>query len=156
MPSIFDVLKADHDVHRRMLADICAARGQQRADAFEGFRVEVSAHAAAEEESLYANMLGDPALRDDARHSVSEHKEVDDMLGELQGLDPDDASWLPQFDALKHRYEHHIGEEEDEMFPAAAKHFDGATAQELGAKYDRRKPAELQLAEDSESGSEKE
>ena len=156
MPSIFDVLKADHDEHRRMLATICATLGQERADAFEAFRVEVSAHAAAEEQSLYAAMLGDAETQDDARHSVAEHKEVDDLLGELQGLDPHDSEWLPRFEKLRHRYEHHIEEEEDEMFPAAEEHFSGGKAEELGAKFDRRKPAQLEVAEASESGGERE
>lgn len=156
MPSIFEVLKADHDVHRAMLKRIAASRGDERAAAFEAFRVEVSAHAAAEEETLYAAMLADPELRDDGRHSVAEHEEIDDMLGELQGADPDNGNWQTGFDKLRHRYEHHIDEEEEEMFPAAEKHFENEKAQSLGAKFDRRKPAELEMAEASESGSEKE
>lgn len=155
MPSIFEVLKDDHDRHREMLKTIASSRGDERANAFEAFRVEVSAHAAAEEESLYAAMLADPQLRDEARHSVAEHKELDDLLGELQGTDPDNGNWQSHFDKLRHRYEHHIEEEEDEMFPAAEKHFSDEKSQELGKKFDRRKPKELELAEASDSGSDK-
>lgn len=156
MPGIFDVLKKDHQLHRDMLKAIAASRGDERANAFEAFRVEVSAHAAAEEESLYAAMLADPELRDEARHSVSEHKEIDDMLGELQDADPDNGNWQSHFDKLRHRYLHHIDEEEEEMFPAAEKHFSDGKAEALGAKFDRRKPKELETAEAAESGSEKE
>ncbi len=156
MPSIFEVLKDDHELHREMLKSIASAKGDERGNAFEAFRIEVSAHAAAEEESLYAAMLSDPELRDEARHSVAEHKEIDDMLGELQDADPDNGNWQSHFDKLRHRYEHHIDEEEDEMFPAAEKHFDDEKSNALGAKFDRRKPKELEHAETAESGSHKE
>ena len=153
---IFAALKADHDRHRALLEKIAAADADKRAEPFEAFRVEVTAHAAAEEESLYAAMLAKPDLRDDARHSVSEHKEIDDYLGVLAKLDAASDEWATQFAALRHRYEHHIGEEEDEMFPAAA---EGLTAQEearIAEVFERRKPKELAMATDSESGSDKE
>lgn len=158
MTDIFTVLKSDHDLHREMLEKIGQTSGdtEERRELFEAFRVEVTAHAASEEESLYAEMLGDPELREDGRHSVAEHKELDDMLGELQDTDMASGAWLTKFKEMRHRYEHHIEEEEEEMFPAAQAHFDKAKAEKLGAKYDRRKPAELELAEASDNGSEKE
>lgn len=158
MTDIFTVLKSDHDLHREMLEKIGQTSGnsEERRELFEAFRVEVTAHAAAEEESLYAAMLADPELREDGRHSVAEHKEIDDMLGELQETDMASGAWLTKFKEMRHRYEHHIEEEEEEMFPAAEAHFDDEKAQMLGAKYDRRKPAELELAEASDNGSDKE
>ncbi len=158
MTDIFSILKSDHDLHREMLAKIAETSGDtpERRDLFEAFRVEVTAHAAAEEQSLYATMLGDPELQDDGRHSVAEHKEIDDMLGELQETDMASGAWLSKFKEMRHRYEHHIEEEEEEMFPLAEKEFSKAQAKELGVKYDERKPAELEQAEVSDNGSDKE
>ncbi len=158
MTDIFSILKSDHDLHREMLEKISETVGDtpERRDLFEAFRVEVTAHAAAEEQSLYATMLGDPELQEDGRHSVAEHKEIDDLLGELQDTDMAAGAWLTKFKEMRHRYEHHIEEEEDEMFPAAEKEFSKKLAQELGAKFDRRKPTELEVAEASDNGSEKE
>ncbi len=158
MTDIFSILKSDHDLHREMLAKIGETSGDtpERRDLFEAFRIEVTAHAAAEEQSLYATMLADPELQDDGRHSVAEHKEIDDMLGELQDTDMATGAWLTKFKEMRHRYEHHIEEEEEEMFPAAQKEFSKAKAQELGTKFDRRKPAELAVADASDSGSDKE
>ena len=63
---IFADLKADHDRHRKLLAQIAETSGasEERKTLFEEFMLEVTAHAAAEEESLYATMLGMPDLRD--------------------------------------------------------------------------------------------
>ena len=158
MTDIFSILKSDHELHREMLSKIAAIKGDspERRDFFEAFRIEVTAHAAAEEQSLYATMLANPDLQDDGRHSVAEHKEIDDLLGELQGADLDEAAWNAQFSELRHRYEHHIDEEEEEMFPEAEKEFSAAKAKELGAIFDRRKPVELEEAESVENGAEKE
>lgn len=149
---IFADLKADHDRHRTLLKRIDEADGAKRATLFEEFRVEVSAHAAAEEESLYATMLANPDLRDDARHSVSEHKEIDDFLADLVDLDPSSDAFAEKFGEMRHRYEHHIDEEEEEMFPAATKELSGTEEARLAKVFEQRKPKELQRAEDDRPG----
>lgn len=158
MTDIFSILKSDHDLHREMLAKIAETKGDspESRELFEAFRIEVTAHAAAEEQSLYATMLADPQLQDDGRHSVAEHKEIDDLLGELQEANLASSAWIAKFSEMRHRYEHHIDEEEEEMFPAAEKEFSKELANELGTKFDRRKPVELEVAEASDNGSDKE
>ncbi|WP_423606666.1 hemerythrin domain-containing protein [Sphingomonas sp. MS122] len=151
---IFADLKRDHDRHRDLLERIAGSDPDSalRSDLFDELRVELQAHAAAEEESLYAAMLADPELRDAARHSVSEHKEIDDYLGELVELDMSGDAWMKTFKALRHRYLHHIDEEEQEMFPAAARDLDDATKAKLAAVFEKRKPRELERAEDEMPG----
>ncbi len=140
---IYADLKRDHDKQRDLLKRLAGETGgEQRRTLFEELRLELQSHAAAEEESLYATMLGNPDLRDDARHSVAEHKEVDDILGELMDLNPASTDWEEKFAHLRHRYEHHIDEEEQDMFPAAADQLDGATEDRLANTYEERKPAE--------------
>jgi hemerythrin superfamily protein len=145
---IYKDLKADHDRQREMLGELGKLSGdtKKRQGLFEKFRLELQSHAAAEEESLYATMLGNPDLRDDARHSVSEHKEVDDLLGEMMEMDFASDEWEEKFYHMRRRYEHHITEEEDEMFPAAARKLDDATEERMAEVYEERKPEELELA----------
>ncbi|MFV0623925.1 hemerythrin domain-containing protein [Sphingomonas sp. ac-8] len=152
---IYEDLKRDHDKQRKMLAelgDFATAKGERK-KLFEKFRLELQSHAAAEEESLYATMLGEPELRDDARHSVSEHKEVDDLLGELMDLEFDSDEWKEKFFHMRRRYEHHIDEEEEEMFPAAAEELDDVTEEKLADVYEDRKPKELKEAKNNPPGS---
>lgn len=148
-PRIFADLIADHDRQRDLIAKIDTTSGDsaERRDLFEQLRLELQSHAAAEEESLYATMLANPDLREDARHSVSEHKEVDDMLGELMDVDMASSAWLSKFRAMKDRYLHHIDEEEEEMFPTAEKHLSTADEERLGKLFEKRKPKELERAE---------
>ncbi|SEJ83462.1 Hemerythrin HHE cation binding domain-containing protein [Sphingobium sp. AP50] len=152
--TIFDRLKQDHDAHRQLFAKMAEAdreKDEARLEKlFEQFKVEVSAHAAAEEETLYATMLSRPDLREDAQHSVSEHKEIDDYLEELSELKFNGEAWRREFDKMKKRYLHHIEEEEEEMFPDAAKDLSAAEEEKLGKLFAKRKPAELERAQAAE------
>lgn len=153
---IFARLKADHDRHRKLLGQIDDTQGDspERAKLFEAFRVEVTAHAASEEMSLYATMLGKPDLRDEAQHSVAEHKEIDDLLTELYEMDFASTGWLTRFRTMKHRYLHHIDEEEEEMFPEAEEGLSEAKKKELAAIFDKQKPKEKEKAAADEPSSE--
>lgn len=148
---IFDRLKQDHDTHRQLFAKMADAEREKNEDRleklFEQFKVEVTAHAAAEEETLYATMLAQPDLREDAQHSVSEHKEIDDYLEELDDLKFNGEAWRKKFAEMKKRYLHHIDEEEEEMFPDAAKELSAAEEAKLGTLFAKRKPAELERAQ---------
>lgn len=148
-PTIFDRLKQDHDAHRRLFAkmDEAADEPDRLRALFDEFRVEVTAHAAAEEETLYATMLARPDLRENAQHSVAEHKEIDDYLEELSEQEFDGDAWRETFAQLRKRYLHHIEEEEEEMFPDAARELTAEEEKTLADIFARRKPAELQRAE---------
>jgi len=154
---IFKDLKADHDRHRDMLARLGETQGDspERRELFEALRRELQAHAAAEEEALYATMLADPDLRDEARHSVSEHKEIDDFLGELLDIDMGSGAWLMKFKDMRLRYLHHIDEEEEEMFPTAAKSLSAEAEREIARTFEKRKPKELALAAEQKPGDER-
>jgi hemerythrin superfamily protein len=153
---IFARLKADHDRHRELLDKIDATQGDsdERRDLFEAFRVEVTAHAASEEMSLYATMLANPDLRDEAQHSVAEHKEIEDFLAELYEMDFSSSGWLTRFRTMKHRYLHHIDEEEEEMFPAAEKELSDERKKELIKNFEKEKPKEKAKAAEEEPSSE--
>ena len=153
---IFARLKADHDRHRKLLDQIDETHGDspEREKLFEAFRVEVTAHAASEEMSLYATMLAKPELRDDAQHSVSEHKEIEDLLTELYEMDFASTGWLTRFRTMKDRYLHHIDEEEEEMFPEAEKDLSEADKKKLLAIFEKEKPKEKAKAAEEEPSSE--
>lgn len=152
--SIFDRLKEDHDQHRLLLEKLDDAKTKGETDRrkklFEQFRIEVTAHAAAEEETLYATMLARPDLREDAQHSVSEHKEIDDYFEDMADLEFGSAPWEEIFAKLAHRYIHHIDEEEEEMFPDAAKELSDQEEEALAEKFAERKPDEIERAEAAE------
>ena len=158
MAGIFDRLIEDHNRHRDLLAKIAETSGdsEERRTLFEKFRIDVTAHASAEEQSLYAEMMARPELSDDARHSVAEHKALDDLIGELVDMDMSSPGWLTKFKTLRHDYEHHIEEEEEDMFPNADKELSKAVETKLGKIFADRKPAEMEKAAEGHAADERE
>src|SRR5690606_10312608 len=84
-PDIFGRLVEDHDRHRALLAMVeeSAPQSDERPMLFTELSKELKAHAAAEEQALWSTVMRNPKTTDDARHAVSEHKEIDDMLADL-------------------------------------------------------------------------
>jgi signal transduction protein with GAF and PtsI domain len=107
------------------------------------FKTEAVAHANAEEQTFYAELIGIADGQEKARHSVSEHKEAADLLGELKELDMASGGWLNKFKKLKEELDHHMDEEEAEVFKLAKTLIADKRADELGKEFDKRKQNEL-------------
>lgn len=146
---IFDRLKQDHDKHRDLLKQMADTRGasDERANLLETFTIEVKAHAAAEEQAVYSTMMRKPETTGETRHSVAEHHEIEEMLNDLAATDMSSSAWMQKFKDLRHEYEHHIEEEEEEHFPDFAKYLDDADLAHMRQVFQRRKEAEKQEQE---------
>ena len=146
---IFDILKQDHDLHRDLLDKIGETHGEtdDRIKLFRQFTLQVKAHAAAEEQALYSTVMRKPDLTSEVRHSVAEHHEIEEMLNDLAATDMASGAWLTKFREMKHRYLHHIDEEEDEHFVDFDKELTAEDEKFMGSVFEKRKPAEKEEAE---------
>ena len=68
-----------------------------------------------------------------------EHHVVDMLMGELESLDVTDETWGAKAKVMKENIEHHIEEEEGEMFKKARQVFDREELEELGERMATRK-----------------
>jgi hemerythrin superfamily protein len=66
------------------------------------------------------------------QEAVEEHLEVKRMLAELLELSPDDDSFKERIEELKEAVEHHVSEEEHELFPEVRQGLDAERRDELG------------------------
>ncbi len=143
---IFDVLKADHDRHRALLAQVEAGAPGEQQRLFDELTRELKAHAAAEEQALYSTVMRKPPLTDSTRHSVAEHHEIEEALNDIAATSAGDE-WVAKFRELAHRYTHHIDEEEQEHFPEFAELLTDEDVQHIRRVFEARKPAEKAAAE---------
>ena len=150
MPSIYDAIKADHDVHRRLLRKLADTSGDSdtRRDAWTTFYYDVKSHAAAEEETFYSKLMSKTWGQDAARHSVHEHQQLDDLMEELNGMDMSSPGWLTRFRELKHEYEHHMDEEEAEVFERAREVIPANEINGYGDRFEARKAEERKLVDE--------
>jgi hemerythrin superfamily protein len=143
---IFERLKQDHDLHRHLF-DQLEQGGEDREALFTRLTKELKAHASAEEQALYSTMLRKPETTDETRHSVAEHKEIEDLLNDLAATNGASPEWAEKLEHLSHRYLHHIEEEENEHFPDFAQYLTEEDVQYMRGVFDRRKQAEKAAAE---------
>lgn len=143
---IFERLKRDHERQRMLARELSETSGDtpERRELFRRFRRELEAHALAEEQAFYSPLMELPEGTEEARHSVAEHKELDDLVADLASTEMTSGAWLQKFEKLKDRVIHHVDEEEEDVFPLARKLFSKATAEHLAAQFETRKEAESQ------------
>lgn len=148
-PDIFERLVEDHKKHRDLFARLggADAAGSQRDALFTALTKELKSHAAAEEQALYSTMMRKPPTTAETRHSVAEHHEIEEMLNDLAATRTGSEAWRSKFEDLRHRYLHHIDEEEQEHFPDFSKHLTEEDEAHMRAVFDCRKLEEKAHAE---------
>jgi len=104
---------------------------------FPKIRRELEAHMLGEEKYLY------PAIRKDETFLVlegyEEHELGKKLLYELDKLDKKDEHWMPKIKVLQDIIEHHIDEEEKEIFPKAKEILSKEQEQQIMGQIRREK-----------------
>jgi hypothetical protein len=136
------LLKDDHRKVKKMLAELesTTERGiKTREDLFTKVKQELVIHEAIEEEIFYPALKQHPKTKEIALEAYEEHHVVDTVMAEIQGVAYDDEKWGAKFAVMKENLEHHIEEEEGEMFKQAKQVFDQEELTQLGESMKARK-----------------
>ena len=136
------LLKDDHQKMRKLLNELesTTERGvKTREDLYARIKSELTVHEIIEEEIFYPELKAHPKAKDIVLEGFEEHHVVDLLMGELEALDVSDESWGAKALVMKENVEHHMGEEEGEMFQKARQVFDKDELELLGTRMERRK-----------------
>ena len=126
-----DLLMIQHEEAKALFKKIERAEDDEKQDLFERVADALAVHATIEEKQFY------PATRNARteemlQEAVEEHLAAKRLIADLLEMTPDD----PQFDAkiavLKEQVEHHIEEEEQELFPEVRRMFKADELEDLG------------------------
>ena len=131
------LLKADHDKVKKMLAEgeeTTERAEKTRTELFDTLKAELMIHERIEEEIFYPALKSHPKARDIVLEGYEEHHVVDEIMGELEATPVTDETWGAKFKVMKENIEHHIEEEEGEMFKQARQVFDTDELEALGAR----------------------
>jgi hypothetical protein len=129
------MLKDDHNKVKRMLVDgeSTTARGEKtRRELFARLKGELEIHEAIEERIFYPALKEHHKAKEIVLEGFEEHHVVDTIMGQLQRTPVSDEQWAAKFTVMKENVEHHIEEEEGEMFKNARPHF---SREELDASW---------------------
>ncbi|MDQ3202044.1 MAG: hemerythrin domain-containing protein [Pseudomonadota bacterium] len=140
-----DLLKADHERVKAILTQLSESteRGvKKRTDLLAKLEMEITIHTRLEEEILYPAFKKAGGKEQDIMYyeAKEEHRTVDALvLPDLKKTDPGSLEFSGRVKVVKELLEHHIEEEEEEMFPQAKKLLGNATLEELGAEMEKMK-----------------
>ena len=136
------LLKEEHVKVKRLLTEIesTTERGvKTRTELFATIKGELTVHEIIEEEIFYPELRAHPKAKDIVLEGYEEHHVVDLLMSELESLDVTDEAWGAKAIVMKENIEHHIEEEEGEMFKQARQVFDDAELEDLGNRMELRK-----------------
>lgn len=140
-PNAIDMLTADHRVVDGYFQKVKANEDANHLETYKKIRFELDAHAHVEETIFYPYLLehGDKELQKIVREGVEEHRQMKLFLAELDELSGDNERFKAKLKVLMEDVEHHVQEEEDEMFAMAEDQIPREVLEKLGEQMEKEK-----------------
>jgi hemerythrin superfamily protein len=129
--TLFTQLKSEKDLlQRRALA--------------EQVITELTLHTEMEETHFYpAAAKATPGSGELTAEAEKEHAEVKQVIAELERMQPEDAAYAGTMEKLEQLVQHHVEEEEGELFPKVAEALGSERLESIGAAMEELKKASL-------------
>lgn len=139
-----ELLKNDHKEAISLIEELEAADDQVGTDptfteTFNRLNELLQMHTRIEEEVFYPAMKEFDESRDLVREFYKEHKEVDRLLAQLSTMAPNVEEFQETLSEMREDIEHHVDEEENELFPMAERLCGESKLQEMGRQMQQIK-----------------
>jgi hemerythrin-like domain-containing protein len=140
-----ELLQADHERVKAILSQLSESTERaikKRTELLAKLDMEITIHTQIEEEILYPAFREAGGKEQDVMYyeAKEEHRTVDSLvLPDLKQTDPSSLEFAGRVKVVKELLEHHIEEEESEMFPQAKKLLGKARLEELGEQMQAMK-----------------
>jgi len=146
------VLEEDHKKVKKLLKQLeetTERAAKTRGELLEEIAMELKAHTTIEEEIFYPAFKAAVEKKEDRKlyfEAVEEHHVVDLVLPEIQKTDVSSEEFAAKAKVLKELVEHHIEEEEGQMFPKARKALERSALTQLAEEMQQRRTELLPVA----------
>ena len=115
----FQLLKQDHRKVEQLFSELERASGKAKLDVFKQIKTELELHTHIEEKIFYPAIEEPEETHDLALEAYEEHAVVKKLLKELGRARTANDQWEAQAKVLQENVEHHVEEEENELFKKA-------------------------------------
>ena len=151
------LLKADHAAVKKLFEQeekISKRDGEKKVEVFNQINAALEVHATIEEEIFYpaVKKARSEHVKNEVREGYEEHKQIKTLLAQIASITPADESYDMKIKVLKEDVEHHVKDEEGEMFPDAKQFLGERRLVELGDDFQARKQQLEQPAAKPASG----
>jgi hypothetical protein len=136
---VLTFLKDEHDEAKAVFKKLEKAEGAAAQKLWDQLGSMLSLHEEMEETLFYPPLKKEEAAKDLILEAYQEHHVMDVLIAELSQLKPTDEAWEPKIKVLQENTEHHIEEEEGELFPKVRKIWDTERRQQVGRQMQEMK-----------------
>jgi iron-sulfur cluster repair protein YtfE (RIC family) len=144
-----DLLTEDHQRVKQLFEQAQQIRdNEQKKELFDKIDMELAIHAEIEETIFYPALEEHNELKEMVREARQEHEEVEQLLLEIEDLATEETDFTSQLTELEETVEHHVAEEEGEMFPKVREIFDNDTLEQLGKDLESAKGKQMNGGKD--------
>jgi len=130
----FELLKTDHEKVAQLFDQLEAASGKAKLNIFQQIKTELELHMHIEETIFYPALEKPEQTHDLTLEAFEEHAVVKNLLAELNKARTADDEWEAKAKVLRENVEHHVEEEENELFDKAS---DALSDEEIEVLGDR-------------------
>ena len=135
-----EVLKQDHQKVKGLFQEMRKATDQSgRTELFDKIGTDLEIHAHIEETIFYPAVERHEELKDMVAEALEEHQEAKDLLDELEQLGSESPDFGSKMQELMEAVEHHVEEEEGELFPKIREVFPEDELERLGQELESTK-----------------
>jgi len=135
----FELLKADHQKVNGLFDELEAATGKAKLRVFDQIKTELELHTHIEEKIFYPALEKPEETHDLTLEAYEEHKMVKTLLAELSGARTASDEWQAKAKVLRENVEHHVDEEENELFDKADDALSDEEIEALGQRMEAEK-----------------
>ncbi|HZN12113.1 MAG TPA: hemerythrin domain-containing protein [Blastocatellia bacterium] len=135
-----ELLKKDHRKVSELFKQAEAAEGEARKEQlFEKIKTELETHTHIEETVFYPALERHEELKDLVLEAYEEHKQVKTLIREIGQLVEGSEKFDAKLKVMGENVEHHVEEEEEEMFPKVRKLMSATQLGQLGKELEEAK-----------------
>jgi hemerythrin superfamily protein len=144
--NVLNILKKDHSTVRSLINKYSRAAKsayEKKLEIFEQIRRELQIHTRAEEEIFYPAIkaINGTESRKLFTEALKEHRDVDELLTQISRLKATDKSFDENIDTLFEYVDHHVEQEEGEIFQFVAENYSEEELNDIGKQIEERKKA---------------
>jgi hemerythrin-like domain-containing protein len=147
--TVVKLLLADHKLLRTLMKKVKShkASPQDTIVAFKVLKKAVISHVKAEEKTFLALIKDHPKFKDHALESYEEHRIHEYIYAGIEKVKEKDRK-VQQMKSFCEALEHHLDEEEEDIFPRFKKYFATSTSKKVGRNYSKVRKATDTLKRD--------
>ncbi len=140
--SITRALKEDHERIRELMEKAINSK-----EHFIILKKHLQVHHEAEENILLHVLNHDKEVKDESLESQEEHYVINALLLDLADFPYENERWKVKYKVLAEYLNHHLNEEEEDLFPGAEKQLDEKHLMEMGSKFNEILDKQLPVLE---------